>query len=95
MNDSDDNEVCEQVTLKSKVLSAVEFQFLEILNRGSHSDLIQLKDIGTKRADAILSLRSLGKYIENIEDLKAIGMTSKTIMKCFKKNLDYIIGFDL
>ena len=43
--------------LKDKVASALEFELIDLLNKGEHESLLELKGIGKKYAQNILDLR--------------------------------------
>jgi hypothetical protein len=78
--------------LQERVADAVEYQILDILNKGSMERLLELKLIGPSRANRILELRSEGVLLTSVGDLREIGMSDKTIASFMKSNLPAIVG---
>ncbi|EFJ29923.1 hypothetical protein SELMODRAFT_409936 [Selaginella moellendorffii] len=61
-------------------------EYLDILNTGTREDLLSLKGVGKKRADAILKLREANceAPFNQLRDLQKIGLSAKQAEKLFQ-----------
>mmetsp|Transcript_19732 Transcript_19732/g.28169 ORF Transcript_19732/g.28169 Transcript_19732/m.28169 type:complete len:142 (-) Transcript_19732:4150-4575(-) len=74
--------------IKNSILDKILF----VLNNGSFDELIQLQQVGKKRALMILTIRNSGYSFRCIYDLDQIGMSKNIVDKFIVSNLPYYCG---
>jgi len=77
--------------LKDKVANALEFELIDLLNKGSYDELIQLRGIGKKFAQNILDLRDESFKFESLSQIEEIGIPKSKIGDFINKNLGIIL----
>ncbi|KAI8901502.1 P-loop containing nucleoside triphosphate hydrolase protein [Globomyces pollinis-pini] len=61
---------------------------LELINNGTLKDLMKMKMIGKKRAEAILESRTLNGQFETLSDLSRAKLSESQISSIFRANMD-------
>ena len=79
-----------KIQLKTSVATAIDYQFISILNKGSYEELIQLRGIGPVRANRIIEERQNTPF-SSTHDLENVGMKSKEIQKFISDNVQYLL----